>query len=99
MTDRFRIGRALHRLLPSQVQVLDGFLRIATARVVMRQLAVMVVQVGAVERFHCLRRALMDGFASLLQDRPVGHFLRQGMFEDILDLRKGRLLVEKLFPL
>ena len=59
MRDRFHIGRALDRLLPSQVQVLDGFLRIATARVVMRQLAVVLVQGGAVERFHCLRRALM----------------------------------------
>jgi hypothetical protein len=97
--DRFLVSRALDRLLPRQVQVLDGFLRIATARVVMRQLAVVLVQGGTVEGFHGLRRALMDGFASLLQDRPVGHFLRQGMFEAILDLRKGRLLVEKFFAL
>ena len=44
MRDRFLIGRALDRLLPSQVEVLDGFLRIATATVVMRQVTVMLVQ-------------------------------------------------------
>ena len=45
MSDRFRIGRALHRLLSSQVQILDGLLGVATATVVMRQLAVVLVQV------------------------------------------------------
>ena len=43
MSDRFRIGRALHRLLSSQVEILHGLLGIATATVVMRQLAVVVV--------------------------------------------------------
>src|SRR6266571_3695159 len=79
MRDRFHIGRALHRLLPRQVQVLYGFLCIATARVVMRQLAVMVVQGGAVEGFNGLRRALMDGFAPLVQHRAVGYLLGQGV--------------------
>ena len=68
MMDRFYVGRALDRLLPSQVKVLHCFLRIATARVVMRQLAVVLVQGDAVEYCNCLRRALMDGFASLLQE-------------------------------
>jgi hypothetical protein len=59
MSDRFFIGRALHRLLPRQVQILDRFLRLATATVVMRQLTVMLVQGGTVEGFHGLRGALM----------------------------------------
>src|SRR5262245_30225418 len=64
VTNGLRIGRALRGLLPCQVEVLYGFLRITTARVVIRQLAVvMVVQGGAVEGFYCLCRALMDGFA------------------------------------
>src|SRR5262245_41747402 len=99
MLDRFHIGRALGRLLSGFVQVLDGFLRIATAAVVMRQLAVMVVQVCTVEGFNGLCRALMDGFTPLVQDRPISHFLGQGMFETILDFWKSRLLVEKLFAL
>ena len=34
-----------------------------------------------------------------MQHRAVGDFLGQGVLEDILDLRKRRLLVEKLFAL
>ena len=59
MSDRFHIGRAWDCLLSRQVQVLYGFLRLATARVVMRQLIVMVVQGDAVEGFHGLCAALM----------------------------------------
>ncbi len=99
MSDRFHIGRALHRLLPGQVQILDGFLRIATTRVVMRQLAVVLVQGGAVECFDCLRRALMQGFTSLVQHRAVGDLLRQGVLKDVVWLRQGRLFIEKLFAL
>jgi hypothetical protein len=66
VTHRFRIGRPLHRLLSGQLQVLHCLLRIATATVVMRQLAVVLVQGGAVEGFHGLRGALMDGFAPLV---------------------------------
>ena len=46
-----------------------------------------------------LRRALVQGFPLLLQHRAVGHLLRQRMLEDVLDLGKRRLFVEKLFAL
>ena len=41
----------------------------------------------------------MQSFASLLQHRAIGHFLRQGMLEDVLDFWKRGLFVEKLFAL
>src|SRR5262245_20510541 len=99
MREGFGIGRSLGRLLPRPPQVLHGLLRIAAATVVMRQLAVVLVQGGMVEGFHGLRRALMEGFASLVEHRAVGHLLSQGVLEAILGLGEGRLLVEKLFAL
>ena len=41
----------------------------------------------------------MQGFASLLENRVVRHFLSEGMLENILNLWKRGLLVEKLFVL
>jgi hypothetical protein len=41
----------------------------------------------------------MQGFAPLLEHHAIGHFLGQRVLKDILDLRKRRLFVEKLFAL
>ncbi len=99
MTDRFCIGRPLGRLLPRQVQILDGFLRVATARVVMRQLTVMVVQGGPIQCFNRLRGLLMQDFTPLLQHRAISDLLGQGVLKNIFHLGKGGLLVEKFFVL
>ena len=43
MLDRFRIGRALHRLLPGKLQVLYRLRGVATATIVMGQLIVVIL--------------------------------------------------------
>src|SRR5262245_32083384 len=99
MRDRFFIGRALHGLLSSQVQIFYGFLRIATATVVMREVAVVLLQAIAIELFDRISDLLVLRFALLLQYRVIGDILRQGVLEDILDLGKRGLFVEKLLVL
>src|SRR5229473_6721823 len=99
MSDRFRIGRALHRLLSGLVQVLDGFLRIATARVVMRQLVVVLFYPLVKELLDCLRGLFMPSFAAFDEYRVVRNLLCQSMLETVLYFRERRLLVEKFFVL
>jgi hypothetical protein len=57
------------------MEILYGFLRVPTAPVVMGELTVVVCQARRIERLKGLRRALMQGFAPLLQDGVVCHFL------------------------
>ena len=41
----------------------------------------------------------MQGFALLLQDRPIGHILGQGMLEDVFNFGERRVLIEELLRL
>ena len=52
-------GRPLRGLLPCFMEILNRFLRVPTATVVMGQLTVMILQGGLVQRFNCLRCALV----------------------------------------
>ena len=99
MADRLGIGRALHRLLPGAVQVVDRLGGVAAATVMMRQRVVVLRQALGKEPFDGLRGAFMQHPAPLQQHGVVGHFLRQGVLEGVRRLREGRLLVDELFGL
>ena len=62
----------------------------------MGQGAVVLLQTVAVQGFERLRRALMQDFTPLQQQRGIGHVVRQRMLEGIFRVWKGWLLIEKL---
>src|SRR5262245_45334620 len=87
------------RLLARQAEVLHGLFGIPTATVMMRQLAVVVIEDCSVEPFNGLGSLLVQEFASFLEHRAIRHVLGQGMLKEVLHFRKRRLFVEKLFAL
>ena len=97
--DGFCMRRTLRGLLPRQLKILDRLLGVATATVVMRQVAVVLISVAMYKRFQRLTVRSCKQLALLLQYRAVGHVLGQRMLKDVLDLGKRGLLVEKLFAL
>ena len=86
-------------MLSRQAEILHGLCGIATATIVMRQVTVVLVEVGLVEHFYRLRCFLMESFTLFLEYRSIGHFLRQCMLEDVFNLWKRGLFVEKFFVL
>jgi hypothetical protein len=99
VVDRLGIGRALHRLVPGALQVIDRLGGVATATVMMRQLIVVLRQALGKEPLDGLRGTFMHDPAPLQQYGVVGHFLRQGVLEGVRRLRERRLLVEELLGL
>ena len=66
MIDRVHIGRALDCLLPYQVQILNRLLGVAAATIVMREITVMIFELGAVKSFPSPARFFRAGLCVVL---------------------------------
>src|SRR5215510_6610449 len=58
--DRFRMGRPLHGLLPGKPEVFHGLYSVATATVVMRQVAAVLLYLSCIQVLDRLRRPRMQ---------------------------------------
>src|SRR5229473_1206801 len=90
------MGRALRRLPPRTLQILDRLDEVIAADVMMGQLVQMVLQLPSENRLEGLSGALVQELAALDQYRVVGDLLRQRMLEDVFDIAGGRLFVDEL---
>ena len=96
---RFLIGRALGRLPPRTLQILDGLADIVAAAVMMRQFAQMIVQTPGKRRLYCLSGPLVQEFAALNKQRVIGDLVRQRVLEAVLIVIDGRLLIDEFAEL
>ena len=85
----------LFSLLARQSQIVHGLLFILTPYVVVGQQLIVFFQPFSVYFFYGPTDLFMYLLASLKQQAVIGDFLSQGMLEDIFQLRKKLLLVDK----
>jgi hypothetical protein len=94
--DRFRVSRALERLLPSPLPIEDGLLRESCFGVVLRQ---QLWLCGHCFGELCLQHPghlLVHLLPGALEQRRIGRVLDQGMFEAVGSTWKPAPLIEQL---
>src|SRR5262249_39030679 len=99
MRYRFCVGRALGGLLRGQREIRDGLLSVPAPTVMMSQLTVVLLQTIRKELFNRVRGLFVQPITLLNQHRVVRDLLREGVLENIPDLGKGGLLIEKFLAL
>src|SRR5262249_21772296 len=95
-TYRISIGRALKRLLACTPQVFDRLAEVIAATIVTRQVAQVIIQSLGEHRLQGFSGTLVQKLAALNQDGVVGYLLCERMLENVLGIRKCRLLVNEL---
>src|SRR5262245_41251227 len=96
MADRLGIGRALHCLLPSALEVVHSLGSIAAMAIVIGQRVVMLRQALGKDLLDGPRSVPMQHTPSLLQQTSVGHLVGEGVFEGIYGGWEPSRLIEEL---
>ena len=94
--DGLGMGRPTSCLLSKTGQILDSLAGLVSLRVVVRQAVIGFLQTVGVESFQGLTGRRMEGLAAGNQKALVGHFLCQGVFENIDWLPGFSLFIKKL---
>ena len=93
------MGRLHHGLLPRLSAVCQGLVPHLAPQGVLRQTFDLLCQPVLSERFKGIDDAGMQRPPPLLEEAAVGHLMRQGMLEGILQLREEARLVQELCSL
>ncbi len=96
MANRLGIGRTLHRLLPSALQVVHRPGGVTATTIVISQRIVVLWQALGKKLLDGLRSAPMQPTPSFLQQTPVGHLVGEGVFKSIYGGWEPPRLIEEL---
>src|SRR5215469_15557041 len=94
-----RIGPAVYRLLCRQLRIMYCLRGIIAEQIMVREIAVMLVQLLRIELFERASGSVMERAAALVQQRFVSDLLRQRVLEAVFDIADRRLFIDEFAEL